>query len=239
MKSDFYIGRYALIELFTRADSMNANLINDVIITNSECITTIFPAWWMFNWDLDGTNERFEFCDNYNMSLERMDELCKEITSLFERKELGYPNTIFNIDTARYLYDKYFSFIDRIKLIGIGLEKKEANNYLEYNKPIGENEGELGIYQLLKKKILIDTSKIIGYEILGCDLGILHSVLCNKLETDIFDKLNMKPNKFGLYDSYDETLKACKFIREECDAENALWQPWIVCEYNLRDRSDK
>ena len=238
MKSDFYIGRYALIELFSRADCMNVNLIYDDIVTNSECIATILPAWWMLNWDLDVTNERSEFCDKYNMSPEKMDELCKEITSLFDKKQLGYPNAIFNIVTARYLYDKYFSYIDRIKLIGIGLEISEANNYLEHNKPIGENEGELGVYQLLKKKLLIDTSKIIGYEILGYDLGILHSVLCSNLETEIFDKLNIKPNKFGLFNSYEETLKACKFIREECDAENALWQPWIVCEFNLKDGSE-
>jgi len=235
MNDQFFIGRYALVEPFNRVGYMNVELINDVIVTNSECMTTILPSWWMFNSNLDEIKERTEFCIKYNMEHERMDELCKEITSLFEEKKLGYPNVIFDIYTARYLYNKYFSSFDNLKLIGIGLKKDEANLYIEHNKPKGKNEVELGIYQLLKRKETINCCSFLGYEILGYDLGNLHSYLCNKLEVDLYEKLNMKPNKFGLFNSYEETLEACKFIDEECEAENALWQPWIVCEFQLHD----
>lgn len=212
---------------------MNCNLDSASFLSNSECISNILPSWWMLNWSLDGSKERKRFCDQFKMNYSVMTELCQEVTQFFEEGKIGYPNVIFDKETAKYLYTKYFLNIPNIKLIGIGLHIDEAELFIKYNKPIGKNEGEMGIYQFLKRKVLMDSTNLLGYEILGYDLGIFHSYFCNHLEADLTKSLNNKPNKYGFFDSYECSLAISEFIDKYSEAEIALWQPWIVCEFSL------
>lgn len=218
----FYIGRYSFtIEM------------GGGIISNSECVATIIPAWWMYNWSLDGSKERNEFCNLFNMDEETMGQLCEEITQLFEEEKLGYPNVIFSLKTARYLYAKYFKELHGIKLVGIGLDSNEAEKLIYYLKPRATNEGEMGIYKMLKKKIRMDQLGVIGYDILGYELGIFHSYFCPDLEGEIREVLKMKENIYGLFDSYTKSVEASRYINFNSTNELALWQPWVVCEYGL------
>lgn len=80
----------------------------------------------------------------------------------------------------------------------------------------------------------MDISNIIGYDVLGYDWGYFHSYLCNGLEKDIYERLGIKPKHNGLYRTYDEVVNIINLIDNEIvEPEPVLWQPWIVCEYEL------
>jgi len=233
MNEKFYLGRYALVIPCSKPKTDDNKINNSKLLTNSECISTILPSWWMLNWSLDCKKERKNFSDEYDIDSKTMDDLCLELTKLFDDQKIGYPNVCFEIETAKYLYTKYFSHIDDVKLISIGLLKEESDRFIEDAKPQGENMGELGLYQSLKNNVLMDSSIKIGYKILGYEFGILHSIFCDNLESQLYNRFGVNINRYGLYDSYEDALNASNYISNESDAEPALWQPWVVCEHSL------
>lgn len=86
----------------------------------------------------------------------------------------------------------------------------------------------------MERNEYIDTSDFLGYDILGYGWFEFHSYICNGYYDDFLNKFGIRPNQYGLYDSYADAKKAADCLwDEEMGAELALWQPWAVCKFNL------
>ncbi|MHC4976429.1 MAG: hypothetical protein ACYTF7_07465, partial [Planctomycetota bacterium] len=73
-----------------------------------------------------------------------------------------------------------------------------------------------------------------GFESLGLDYDHFHSYLCKSLETDCVDKLGIKINKYGRFDSFEDCEKATDYIAlDSIGAEPVCWFSWCVREYPL------
>jgi len=125
-------------------------------------------------------------------------------------------------------------------VIGLGLHRDDAEEFLGYAKPPEHQQGyapqgETGIYECVKALHLIGPGgRRIGYELLATYVGILtDSWLCNGLEKEFAEKLGVKPNEHGLIAEYPDARRCTEYIsHDHVGAEGDLWKPWLVTLYS-------
>lgn len=200
--------------------------------TSPQDINTI-PSWWMLNWTLDGTKEREDFCERYDFSKSKMDDLCKEITALFDEDKIGYPNVIFDLETAFRLYSIFLKDIKGLKLYSFGLEEADCNRLIDYTMPQDEREGEPGVRKMLVRRVSYKSEDILGYSVLGFDLGYFYSYEEFSLIEIVLSKFDCKRNSYGLITSQRCAKKISDFYNEYETEEISLWQPWLIKELDV------
>lgn len=230
---DFFVGGYFLVQGFQSADWMkNKTLLPAKFWTVSNCICEIYPDTWIFSWASNSAND-------YQKILKLEEEGFKSLQAwadeLMTKDELGWPNVFLNITTAKQFYVQYLRHLPDIELLSIALSEPYLIEFIEENKS-GPGIGEGGVYKKLQQRQLLENSAIArGFEILGDEYGgQFHSFVCNSLETDYKERLNISLNQNGLIDSYEDAIKAANYTNlDEVGAEPVLWQPWLISEYPL------
>jgi hypothetical protein len=78
---------------------------------------------------------------------------------------------------------------------------------------------------------------ILGFEVTSFHFGHGHSWLCSGLERDMHELFGIRPNSYGLIDSYEEAKKAYQWIAEDklqgTRAEPEPYYPWLIVQYPL------
>jgi hypothetical protein len=222
---DFVVGGYFLVQVAPSADWLkNKTLLPAKFWTVSTCICEIYPDTWIFS----GTSKSTKPTINYQEILKLDDESFKSLQATADE--------MFRKDeTARQFYVQYLRHLPDIKLLSIALSEPDAVEFIEENKP-EPGMGEGGVYIKLQQRQLLDSSAMPrGFEVLGDEWGgQFHSFICNSLETDYAERLNISLNQNGLIDSYEDAVRAANYTNlDEVGAEPALWQPWLISEYLL------
>jgi hypothetical protein len=146
---------------------------------------------------------------------------------------VGWPYGFADLATARVFCARFLKDTNDIYLLGIGLSKEDADLCISEEKPT-EGIGVSLVYNVLCRNEYIDTTDLLGFDVLGCDMGFYHSYICNSFESEFHSKFVLKPNRYGLYDSYDKAKQAAHYLLdEESHAEPALWLAWAVCRFKL------
>lgn len=211
------------------------------IISVSSCICDEIIGDWILEWQ---TNHK-STTEGYNKSVlklteSRLNELIKTMNDYYNKNKFGAGGFFTDLESARKIYNEYLSHIEDVRLIGIGLDIHEYEIFKSEENLENGTEEYYAINKCLKNRLIMDTSNIIGYDILGFEYGGFHSFLCNGLERDFCDQLGIKPKKNGLYNTYEEVVQAVDLIEEgKVVGEPVLWQPWIICEYALKNKRDK
>jgi hypothetical protein len=150
----------------------------------------------------------------------------------FERGEVGFPGTFFRRELALEFSERFLLGGPELKLIGIGLPEAYVAEFLEEGAP-GASEGVPGIYQAVEARTQLDEGGAsLGFEPLGYESGSFHSFVCNSLEKDYSQVLNLKLNRHGRFTDLAACESAVEFTRRDSTgAEPSLWQPWQVVEY--------
>jgi hypothetical protein len=229
---DFFVGGYFLVQGIQRANWMNKKLLPAKFWTVSSCICEIYPDVWVFNWSSRPSGDYPQILNLDDKGFESLQTWADELMS---QDEMGWPNVFINIATARQFYARYLSHLPDIKLLSIALPEIYLAEYIEENSPDpGGSAG--GIYTKLQHQQLVGDNAISrGFEILGeeCE-GQFHSFVCNGLETEYHDRLDISLNQHGLIDRYEEAVKATDYTNlDEVGAEPVLWQPWLISEHPL------
>ena len=233
---DFFVGGYFLVQVASSADWIkNKILLPAKFWTVSTCICEIYPDTWIFSW----TSKSTKSANDYQEILKLDDEGFKSVQAwadeMFRKDELGWPNVFLNLEAARQFYVQYLRHLPDIKLLSIALSESYSMEFIEENKP-QPGMGEGGVYIKLQQRQLLDNSAITrGFEVLGDEWGgQFHSFICNSLETDYAERLNISLNQNGLIDSYEDAVRAANYTNlDEVGSEPALWQPWLISEYPL------
>jgi hypothetical protein len=229
---DFFVGGYFLVQAIQPEDWMNKKLLPAKFWTVSGCICEIYPDLWVFSWSSISNGD---YPKILNLDNRRFKSLQAWADDLMTKEELGWPNVFLNIATARQLYARYLSHLSDIKLLSIGLSEPHLTEYIEENRP-DPGMGGGGIYKKLQQREFVSDNAIArGFEILGeeCE-GRFHSFVCNTLETNYHDRLDISLNQHGLIDSYVEAVKAARYTNlDEVGALPVLWQPWLISEHLL------
>lgn len=233
-KHNYYLGGYYLVKGSEIQESMNKEILPSMIFSISSCICKIYPAICALSQVKSSEEDIDHVKEELNLDNSGFFELQRYVDLLFNSNRFGWPNVFFDINTAREFYTKYLKHMGHIKLLAIGLSKEYADKFLEKEKPL-HGYGKPGVYEILSSRKYMETSKELGFEILGYDSGSFHSFICNRLETDYRDRLNIRFNSNGLIELYEEASRASEYtMRNDVEAEPVLWMPWVIYEYILR-----
>ncbi|MEL7656573.1 MAG: hypothetical protein AAGU75_11770 [Bacillota bacterium] len=235
MKYEFILGGYFIVKAAQRAECMDKELLPQKIITISECICDILPSTWALSWvnkskqDIESAKSIWGLSDN------EFDELENWVTGRFDEGKFGWQYGFGDLIIARECCRRYLKDTDDIYILGIGLSKKDASVFLDREKPC-KGIGSTLAYDVLQRNELIDTTGFLGFDVLGYDIGSFHSYICNGLEDDFFEIFGIRPNQYGLYESYEGSKQAAEYLLDEkIGAEPALWQSWAVCKFQISE----
>jgi hypothetical protein len=136
------------------------------------------------------------------------------------------------VESAREYAVEFLSHLTDPVIFGLGLHPSLLEVFLRTASP-----SEVGMPVILaREKTLDDGGEVLGFEPLviddyTCELGC--SWLCNGLERDARDKLDIVINKAGFIESFDEAMRCVRYIRsDDVGAEPSLWLPWLMARYS-------
>jgi hypothetical protein len=229
---EFYIGGYYLIEGAPIKDWMNHDLLPAQILTPSSCICDLHPDDICLSWVKGDKKTKNAYREKLGITKEEFTELQKEVDELFNSEKYGWLQVFLEVEQARNYYQKWLTKIPNIKLVAIATTKKHKEIFLAEEKQEGDNAGFYGTWLSLRNNIPIDLNQgLLGYEVLGFEMGGFHSFICNSLENDFSKKLGIKFNDNGLISSFNDADKAADYAQNpDVGAEPALWQPWAIVE---------
>jgi len=231
---NYYLGGYYLVKGSELQEAMNKDVLPSMIFSVSSCICKIYPGIWALSQVKSSEEEIEHVKEELNLDNSGFFELQRYVDLLFNSNRFGWPDVFLDINTAKEFYNKYLKHMSHIKLLAIGLSKEYADKFLDREKPL-YGYGKPGVYENLWARKYMETSKERGFEILGYDSGSFHSFICNGLENDYRDRLNIRLNGNGLIELYEEAVRASEYtMRNDVDAEPVQWMPWIIYEYILR-----
>lgn len=224
---NFFVGGYFIVKGF-KNDAIG--YIPHNYFTVSDCISDIIPNTWAWNKTLS-KQDRKEVKINYSLSDEQIESIRKDVLELIEKSRFQLPtNTFSNIGYARTFYSQYFSHLENVKLLGVSLNEKYINEFLDE-----EGKDDFGISSNLSSYKCIETDgRFIGYEVLGYEYSGFHTMYCHRnLINHCKIELHIHFNDNGLIDKFEDAEKIIDSIRsEKIGAEPALWQPWAVYEFD-------
>ena len=87
-------------------------------------------------------------------------------------------------------------------------------------------------------KTLKPNGNILGFEILSYEYSNLGcSWLCSGIDKDMFEQFNIRPNQFGLINSYKEAKQVYEWIAEDelqgTRGEPYPYYPWLIVQYPI------
>jgi len=211
-----------------------ANLPPGEIITLSTCLTATLPYTWAYGWVNQDDDRRRRSGQIWGLKDSELDEFIKWTTERQRAGEIGYPNILPTLDTARELLRKFPICRDGWNLLGLGLRRDIAASYVAEYLPTRENELLPEIAKAISSGSSLDpTGHIIGYEVLGWEIDF-HSWFCSLPEKDVSEELGIRPGSDGLLKSYDDASKVASAAGRPHDGapfRSVAWFPWAVVAY--------
>ncbi|NIS78942.1 MAG: hypothetical protein GTO14_01670 [Anaerolineales bacterium] len=234
MDIKFIIGGYYLVQGTETEEWMDSRFIPTPFWSVSSHLCEIFPDTWILGWNNDSESDKYR-------RLLGLDEIAfqhlqAEFTSLFEQGSFGFPNVFFNPEIALDFHSQYLSHLSHLKLLSIALDEKYWASFIEENEP-HQGTGESGIRAMLRaRKIYSDQGRFRGFEVLGFDGANFCSFVCNSLEIDFHQKLEIVFNPNGLIGDYEMAKRAATYtMKPEVGAEPYVWHPWRITEHSLEE----
>ncbi len=224
-----YFAGYYIIRLTPRPDYLDKNLTPENLCNMSDCISDQFPGVYGLSWAEIEQNERLQWQKNMNLSREEYKELTKEFESAFDDENVGWSGVYQHLATAKYFFNKYLN-AKKWRILGTYTTAHYRSEFMQSEKEAGQKNGQV---MALEKEIPFTASpeKVLGFDILGFEMGGAHSFLCNNLEQQFFNKLNIQLNKSGLIDNWELAIAGSKYCNDpETPAETVFWLPWIITD---------
>ncbi len=166
-----------------------------------------------------------------------LNEFIKWTTERQRANEIGYPNALRTLDTARDLLRRFPISRNGWKLLALGLRRDIAASFVAEYAPTRENELLPVIAEAASKELALDPSgHIIGYEVLAWEVDGFHSWFCSLSKKDVSQELGIRPGLNGLLDSYDDAVKVASAAAQPHDAApvgSVAWYPWAVVSYTV------
>jgi hypothetical protein len=205
------------------------------IVTMSTCLTVTLPNAWAYEWVDMADEERKRRAQIWGLGDSHLNEFIKWTTEALRAGEIGYPNAIPTLNTARDLLRRFAISNNGSKLLGLGLRRDNAASFVAQWIPLQENEFLPAIPEAISKGLALDPSgQVIGYEVLGWEVDGFHSWFCSLSKKDVRAELGVRTGANGLLESYDEAVKVASAAAQPHDAApfgSVAWYPWAVVSY--------
>lgn len=225
-------GGYLFVGAAARPAYAESKVLPPSLWTPTSCICELYPEYWAFSWckppqdDIDAAIQRL------GLAPADLQPLREWVEQQFEQGGVGFPGIFLRLEVARQFAASFLRAGPDIKLLGIALPQAYVPEFLAEARP-GPGEGPPGIYQAVESGApLAEGGTPLGFEPLGYDYGGFHSFICNSLENDYAEKLQLPINEHGRFTELAACERAVEYTRlDTTGAEPALWQPWLIVEY--------
>lgn len=239
MQGKYISGGYYLSRFVRRAEYMSRDLIPDRVLSGSGCICEFFPDTWSIEWSRDTFKTRMESASEFGISHSDLPKVIAWATASFA-DVFGWPNVFYTLKAAQQARAQQLPAAPDIVIFGLGIHESDVEDFLAAAKPPDQQPyfapvGRTGIFECVSFGNYIEAGTPIGFEPLTTEFGLLTcSWLCNGLEKDCANRLEIRPNSFGLLESRAEALRCVEYIsRDDVGAEPGLWLPWLVTIYSF------
>lgn len=231
--SAFVSGGYRIVLPFGRPEAMDATLIPERILTQSDCLGAMAPAAWSIRWVTETDEKRRATGGKFGLMGADLDRFVDWTTAAIQQDILGWPGVFFDVDAALAAKKDFFADNDDVVLCGVGIAEGDVAAFVVETETTGPQEGMTGIGAAVRLGLPPDPrGELVGFDVLGWDMGGFHSYICNGLQDDFRDQLGATPNARGLYDTMSEAAACAQFAGlDSTGAEPGLWLPWEVRVY--------
>jgi hypothetical protein len=237
--SDYVAGGYFVVKPSDHG-FWKSELTPERVISLSPCIAEKLDIVW--SWNIE---KHRETALNFGL-LEDQLEAFRQWGSKID----GDFYAINSLNEARHALQNFFLRSAEVLLIGAGLHRELIDEFLTY-KPYPDEHPNYVLYEqpeadqhrsnLLKEHFvnqripLPEDGQPLGFEVISYFYGWGHSWLCSGLEKDMHELFSIRPNQYGLIDSYDEAKKVYDWIAEDerqgTRGEPEPYYPWLLVQY--------
>lgn len=231
-RSQFYSGGFFLIRSGHPGwEELDAELVPPKLVSLSDHISPRFNVVWTW---IPGDQES---ALNFGVQATKWDELEMYCLEEFEKQiDLG------GVFSARQYAQQFVAtFIpDRtdLYLVEIGLPK--ALEESEWREAATEHQTKSSIEsQIEQHRPLLPDGTILGFDVVGFEYNNLScSWICSYIHRDMYKLYGMRPNQYGLLDSFDDAQKVYDWIAEDemkgTRAEPIPYDFWLLVSHPLQ-----
>lgn len=240
--SEFCSGGFAITRPASRPSYVSADLLPERIVSVSACISKFIPDTWCIGWTGDSEESRVEEAQAFDINRQTVSKVIDWVTPRFG-SELGWPNIVFDLETAWQLVEQFVSnSTDDVKILELGLHQSFIEIFCNEAEPPPQQPGfapigRQGIHEaiLQNRPVRLDGS-VLGFEPLVFEGSLSHSWLCNSLETPVAEHLQIRPNSVGMIEQFEDACACVDYISaDEVGAEPGLWLPWLIIEHSAHN----
>ncbi|MBZ0320841.1 MAG: hypothetical protein K8L91_30790 [Anaerolineae bacterium] len=229
--SDYVSAGYYITKYMTRGDWQSAGLLPEKLLSVSHCLAKIAPIVYWAN-----SQEDFDAFGIPDTLRPEFEQWCSDRFDI----EIGFPDVIYHLQTARDFISRFIPKKEDIFLLGAGLHKDFVELFLNFEQPLlkeyAKDEPERGLSHIIRQRSSVLDGEILGYEVVCSDFGdINHSWLCNGLEKDGWERFQIRPNQYGFIESYAEAKTLTEFIMTDpaIYGEPGFYMPLLIINYPL------
>ena len=235
-KSPGACGGYFLTVPTRRPQHLSSTLLPAAIVSLSDCICDFIPSAWAVEWADFSREERLYSASKFGLSEGQLDEVIAWTTRRIGQRQLGWPSTFFSLETARDFAGRFLLAGQGLAVYGIAMHENDLERFLSEEVP-PSGQATPGVFEAVGSGMTpAPGGKVLGWEVLGYEDGWFHSWLCNGLEVEVAEELNVRPNDRGFISCSAEAAIVAEYCgREEVGAEPAFWAAWQVREYSVGD----
>lgn len=227
-----YLGGYYLIKL---KPLKFGSRIDSLVYSCSDCINDNLVETWAYSWTTDNDTQIESIKSDYLISDKAISEIRKWVDEEHNEKKIGWPDLFADLETASVYRQKFFFHLTDLKLFAIYFNERETESFINEFKPKGEKEDEIGLYQLLSKKIVEkenSNERTIGYDLIGVEFGgDFHTFHCHDIAEELADKFGLKINDFGLFENCNDWTPVLDYLNDEENGCEPV--PWFVVKTKL------
>lgn len=236
--SDYVSGGYFVAKPIQREPWMSKELLPQTIISVSSCRNNskVLVYW---GWDIE---KHHNAVVNLGIPSSKISDFQEWSTS----DKVGYTSTFYTLGAAREFICTFITDDSSWSIFGVGLPKQMANKFLIDN-PRSSFDPRTQTWQkeilgvnlaLSQHKALDPNGTILGFEIISYSYFDMNcSWLCNGIDRDMFKLFNIRPNQYGLIDSYAEAKQVYEWIAEDelqgTRSEPEPYYPWLIVQYPI------
>jgi hypothetical protein len=227
-------GGIYVVQLLARPQGLGEGLLPDRILTLSGCLTELFPEEWALEWVSCDEAERVESAAKLGIAAQRVPLLVQRMTQEFDAGRLGWPCVWQSLEAARAAAAEFELDEQAFALLELGVPADCVSELATQLQP-QPAEGACGLYVALQQQRPLPAGGVdVGWEVLGAERGgSLHSWLCNSLERDALERLQLRPGALGLLASEAEARAVLALIASGIGAEPVPWFPAVLRRHAL------
>ena len=226
-------GGYYIALPTKRARYMSPEFTPDAVISASACLCDFFPDAWTLEWASVSDAERTRAASLFGLTPAALADAVTWATASFG-KAFGWPGAFYTLDAAREACARFLPSLVTTVIFGLGLNEEDVPDFLAAASPANKGLGGSGIFECVKAaEKIAEGGTFLGHELLATDYGLITcSWLCNGLEKECANRLDIRTNRSGFIETYEAARSCAEFISQpETGAEPGLWLPWAVTSY--------